>query len=201
MAERIMCDPHDLKGKPVYGMRISVSVRIEHNDKPAEEISGTYDLCEPDARPLLASIEYMRQMNLASQVDGAPPGPPKLPKEKKPASPREANPEPSGQQDTFTCGLCVKRVHYRRRGHHAIAEHGIRAWQIKWLPLFDTAGWLVCGGAEAEECGYVIATHNGMNQHEKATGHERRPAVLPVDEDEPETETGRALARAVNNQQ
>src|SRR5262245_2791011 len=124
-----MCTPHDEKGKPVYGRRFVVSVEVISNDGKTMVHKGVFDLCDPDARPLLGAIEYVDQMNLAAEVE--PPEPPHVPPKANVAEP-EKPPAPEGEEkQEFTCGMCSTDVNYMQRGRHANGEHGIKAWDIR----------------------------------------------------------------------
>lgn len=197
MTDAILCTPHFREGKPVFAMRIEAVVTITHPDGRKEELSGGGDLCEEKhAKPFLPAIEYLRAINQPPVISGQiePPEP-------KP-SPQLPSPEVIQQKPgIFRCLVaeCGAEVQYRTRGHHSSREHGKRAWEIPWLPLFDANGWLVC------TCGYIIEGAGGMKQHENAAAeadksgqvHLRKAEPYHWDASDLKTEVGRALARAV----
>lgn len=211
MTNAILCSPHHEEGKAVYGKRIVVEMEITGTDGRTEQLSGEFDLCPTHIRKQLGDIvERLRALNAPTVLPGrvelpAAPSvrpaadPPKViapaPEPAPAPAPAPAPPVPAQKPGIFLClePDCGEEIQYRSRGNHSAREHGKKAWEVSWLPLFDASGWHEC------TCGYIIGTESGMKQHPKAAGAGHFPKSEPYhwDASDLNTEIGRALARAV----
>lgn len=204
MTNAILCSPHHEEGKAVYGERIVVEMEITGTDGKPERLGGEFDLCPFHIRKQLGDIvDRLRALNAPPVIPGRA-EPPSVPAaEASRAITSAPTPEPPARQapaviqkpGIFRClePDCDEEVQYRSRGNHTAREHGKKAWEVSWLPLFDASGWREC------TCGYIIERDSGMRQHPKAAGAGHFPKSEPYHwgPEDMETPIGAAFARAI----
>lgn len=190
MATRILCDPDDKKGRPIYGKRITASFTIEEDGKNPEILKGTYELCDAHAKPFHSAIEFIRQMILAGRVEDAP-APPAEPEAPRTRGPKPgdtpATPPPQAAPEAWKCLApgCGQIVDSKQRNWHGRRHGNDKAWKNPYEPLFDVSGWEFCS------CGWPCRGGAGLKFHQNASGH------TGVSDDDLSTSTGAALNRAV----